>query len=95
MTKKEAGISYQKEQMRLLKLMEATEQKSTKAEREAIAKDAQEYEEKCVAFVRHIQDHIINEDKNIPKGAKVVCKFCNKTIDEIWAEIEEKWKWPE
>lgn len=35
--------------------------------------------EKCVAFVRHIEDHLVKMGKE-----NVICKICGKTIDEIW-----------
>jgi hypothetical protein len=43
---------------------------------------------KALAFVRHIEEHF----KHHPfKGSEVVmCKICDKTIDEIWEETEEE-----
>ena len=39
--------------------------------------------EKYEAFIRHIQDHL-------EEGQMVVCKICNKTIDEIHAEAKNE-----
>lgn len=42
---------------------------------------------KSAEFVRHIRRHI-NKDRKL-KGQKVICKFCDKTIDEIW-DVKKK-----
>jgi len=43
---------------------------------------------KCLEFVAHIQDHI-SKEPNL-KGQSVICKICNKTIDQIWDESQTK-----
>ena len=45
---------------------------------------------KSLLFVEHLEDHIKRGDRGVdPKTAKVMCKFCGKTIDQI-ADKEEK-----
>jgi type I restriction-modification system DNA methylase subunit len=40
--------------------------------------------EKALLFVEHIERHIKNgDDVRVPRNAKVLCKFCDKTIDQI------------
>lgn len=39
-------------------------------------------------FVAHIQDHLTKDPKL--KGQEVMCKICNKTIDQIWDESQTK-----
>lgn len=43
--------------------------------------------DKALLFVEHIENHIKNgDDASVPKNAKVLCKFCDKTIDQIAEE---------
>ena len=41
----------------------------------------------AIEFVEHIEKHLKDETK-FPKGSKVMCKICDKTIDEIFDESE-------
>jgi len=45
-------------------------------------------QEKALKFVEHIESHIKKGDKGLPSNAKVMCKICGKTIDEILCEEE-------
>jgi len=50
---------------------------------------SEEEKARALIFVRHIQDHLTEgRYKSIifPPDAKVICKICNKTIDEIYEE---------
>ena len=40
---------------------------------------------RAVVFVRHIEKHLIEMGEFTP-DAKVICKICDKTIDEIYEE---------
>lgn len=49
------------------------------------------HEKKCVEFVRHIQNHLDNQefDKKVKDQItpnKVGCKICNLDVDEIYGE---------
>jgi len=45
--------------------------------------------EKAVLFVKHIEQHIKNgDDATVPRNAKVLCKFCDKTLDQIAKEAK-------
>jgi hypothetical protein len=47
--------------------------------------------EKALKFVEHIEAHITSGDEaSVPRNAKVLCKFCDKTIDQIALEKEAK-----
>ena len=42
---------------------------------------------KSILFVEHLEGHIKRGDRDVdPKTAKVMCKFCGKTIDQIAPE---------
>jgi hypothetical protein len=45
-------------------------------------------EKKALLFVEHIERHIrtMIDEKKLPKGSKVCCKICGKTIDQIAKE---------
>jgi hypothetical protein len=46
--------------------------------------------ERALLFVEHIEAHIKNgDDVRVPRNAKVLCKFCNKTIDQIALEAKQ------
>lgn len=48
-------------------------------------------EEKALIFVRHIENHLLPRDgKWRIYPPKVICKICNKTIDEIYEEEKQK-----
>jgi len=40
---------------------------------------------KTIKFVEHIEEHLKHYPL-FPKGSKVMCKICGKTIDEIYEE---------
>ncbi|MDH5635285.1 MAG: hypothetical protein OEY47_01280 [Candidatus Bathyarchaeota archaeon] len=46
-------------------------------------------EKKALKFLRHIERHIERGDKGISIHAEVMCKICDKTIDEIIEENDE------
>lgn len=61
----------------------------TKEQEEQMKKDLDDIEikeYKALLFVEHIEQHL--KDKKI-KG-KVICKICNKTIDDIYKEARER-----
>lgn len=41
--------------------------------------------DRALKFIEHIEKHLIEMDEFTP-DAKVICKICNKTIDQIWEE---------
>ena len=41
--------------------------------------------DRAVVFVRHIEKHL-RDDVSFSRHAKVICKICDKTIDEIYEE---------
>ena len=41
--------------------------------------------DRALVFVKHIEKHLIEMGEFTP-DAKVMCKICNKTIDEIYEE---------
>jgi len=48
---------------------------------------SEEKKHKALIFVEHIEAHLTEIFK--PKdNAKVMCKICGKTIDEIFKEVE-------
>jgi hypothetical protein len=47
---------------------------------------------KAYIFVKHIEEHLADPEYNICKNAKVKCKLCNKTIDQIWNEYRQDQK---
>ena len=49
----------------------------------------EEEKDRALVFVRHIQEHLTEgryESVLFPPDAKVICKICKKTIDEIYEE---------
>jgi len=45
--------------------------------------DIPEEYRKALAFVRHIESHL---EEIFDYHSEVICKICDKTIDEIWKE---------
>jgi len=41
--------------------------------------------DRALVFVAHIEKHL-KDDISFSRHAKVICKICNKTIDEIYKE---------
>jgi len=41
--------------------------------------------DRALIFVAHIEKHL-KDDISFSRHAKVICKICNKTIDEIYEE---------
>ena len=51
--------------------------------------DDEEEIDRAVVFVRHVKAHFTDgryESILFPPDAKVICKICDKTIDEIYEE---------
>ena len=42
---------------------------------------------KAMKFIEHIEEHLDQMDE-FPEDAEVMCKICNKTIDDVWEEDE-------
>lgn len=44
---------------------------------------------KAEIFVKHIENHLKNDEefKGLDNGKEVMCKICDKTIDEIYEEV--------
>lgn len=53
-----------------------------------IEKEDDDMKDKANVFVEHIEKHLkeIYLLKQYPEGAKVSCRICGKTIDEIYVE---------
>lgn len=50
---------------------------------------SEEEKDRALIFVQHIQDHLKKgryKSMLFPPDAKVMCKICKKTIDEIYEE---------
>jgi len=46
-------------------------------------------QEKALALVEHIEAHLREMTDEVGDDAVVICKICNKTIDQIWDERED------
>jgi len=49
----------------------------------------EEEKDRALVFVRHVQEHLTEgryESILFPPDAKVICKICKKTIDEIYED---------
>jgi len=52
--------------------------------KEIIKSDLEQRKLKALRFVEHIEDHIRKGDKRLKPNAKIICKICGKSIDEIF-----------
>ena len=46
---------------------------------------SEEEKDRALVFVRHIEKHL-KDDVSFSRHAKVLCKICNRSIDDIYEE---------